>query len=226
MAPSAIPCPDFTFTSHPSVSPFTVPYQTYIAGQPTPPGGLNYHYVAVGAHVFSRSPRPTATNQTTDNDRDDRTAGDDLRVLLVQRAAHDSAPLRWEIPGGACDLEDPSILHSVARELWEEAGLVATSIGPLVGQGHFFLSRSGKSICKFEFLVEVEGGDGSPAGVLQVRLDPNEHANYVWATEEECREGRAKRENIELVFTTRQQKETLLEGFKIRKELDATKIVT
>lgn len=39
----------------------------------------------------------------------------------------------WEIPGGGCDDDDESILHAVARELWEEVGLTTTRIGPLVG---------------------------------------------------------------------------------------------
>ena len=33
-------------------------------------------------------------------------------------------PLKWEVPGGAVDLEDETIRNSAARELWEEAGLV------------------------------------------------------------------------------------------------------
>ncbi|KIX94750.1 uncharacterized protein Z520_09440 [Fonsecaea multimorphosa CBS 102226] len=210
-ADSASACSDFTFTSHPSVSPFTVPYQRYITDGAARAGSLDYQYVAVGALVFSRSPSSTATAATAESTPTD---ADELRVLLVQRAAHDSAPLRWEIPGGACDLDDPSILHSVARELWEETGLIAKSIGPLVGQGRFFVTRS----------VEVEGG-GNPAGTPQVRLDPNEHANYVWATEEECRDRRTKGASLELIFTTSQQQATLLEGFEIRKEFDRTKIM-
>ncbi|KIW31009.1 uncharacterized protein PV07_02694 [Cladophialophora immunda] len=224
MANSTIPCPEFTFTSHPSVSSFAVPFQTYIADQATISGSLDYQYVAVGAHVFSRRPTATDTAGPAHTDDNNDNGSNDLRVLLIQRAAHDSAPLRWEVPGGASDLEDASILHSVARELWEEAGLVATAIGPLVGQGHVFLTRSGKRVCKFEFLVEVEGGDAFPAGPAQVRLDPNEHVDYVWATEQECRDGRTNVENVELSFTTWQQKATLLEAFKVRKELHGSTI--
>ena len=40
---------------------------------------------------------------------------------------------RWEVPGGAVDLEDETILHGVAREAWEESGLKVTAIGPQVG---------------------------------------------------------------------------------------------
>ncbi|KAH7014453.1 NUDIX hydrolase domain-like protein, partial [Microdochium trichocladiopsis] len=107
------------------------------------------------------------------------------RVLLVQRAPHDSMPLRWEVPGGGCDEEDPSILYSCARELFEETGLKAVGVGPLVRGGlggQFFRSRSGKLVCKFQFVVAVDLDAG-----LRVKLDPNEHFAYIWATEEEVR---------------------------------------
>ena len=47
-----------------------------------------------------------------------------------------------------------------------------------------FVTRSGKQICKFNFLVEVEK---SADGRLEVKLDPSEHQRYVWASEEEVR---------------------------------------
>ncbi|RFU81500.1 nudix domain, partial [Trichoderma arundinaceum] len=57
------------------------------------------------------------------------------RVLLVQRAAHDSMPNLWETPGGAVDAGDPTILHGCARELREEVGLVARRMKRLVTEG-------------------------------------------------------------------------------------------
>ena len=41
-------------------------------------------------------------------------------------------PLLWEVPGGACDFEDESLLHAVARELCEESGLRARRVEALV----------------------------------------------------------------------------------------------
>lgn len=41
-------------------------------------------------------------------------------VLLVQRAAKDTFPNLWEIPGGMVDIKDNTILHGVVRELLEE----------------------------------------------------------------------------------------------------------
>ena len=125
-------------------------------------------------------------------------------------------PSQWETPGGACDKEDPSILHGVARELWEEAGLTTASIGPPVGDGYFFLSRSGKLVCKFNFLVDAEKGAG---GKLDVKLNPSEHQNYVWAAEEEVKAQKVG--DVELNFTTREQEAVVLEAFRARREMNA-----
>ncbi|KAI0481083.1 NUDIX hydrolase domain-like protein [Xylariaceae sp. FL0804] len=129
------------------------------------------------------------------------------RLLLVQRAAHDSMPLRWEIPGGACDAEDESLLHAAARELWEEAGLRATVVGPAVGGGHVFRTRRGLRVCKHSFVVRVDG--------YAARLDPDEHQALVWASEAEARAGRCG--DVELVYTTREQEESIYEAFGVWK---------
>lgn len=209
MPDSAIPSPIFTFKSHPSVSSFNVPFRAFVStrAQTSSREGRLQH-VATGALVFD-------TSMDTD------------RVLLIQRAAHDSMPNRWEVPGGSCDAEDATILHAVARELWEEAGLVASSIGPQVGEGHVFFTRSGRMVCKFTFMVEAQEGqpqEDRPADDVcdlvaepRVKLDPNEHQNYVWVTEGEATVGRVR--DVELVFTHREQRRVVLEGFRMRREL-------
>lgn len=168
-----------------------------------------------------------------------RTDGAPPRVLLVQRAAHDSMPLSWETPGGGCDDDDASMLHSCARELREEAGLEAMSFGLLVrclagdanaataeggpddgepewGErmgGQFFFTRKGKLISKFYFVVEAKQ-------TSNVVVDPNEHAAYLWATEEEVKDERMHdeegKEGKGLKFTTAEQRLVLLEAFKLR----------
>lgn len=152
-------------------------------------------------------------------------------------------PLRWETPGGGCDHDDASVLAACARELAEEAGLRAVSVGPFVplppslssrgtaasvdrapqdGEaqsesgkttgGHFFRTRRGNLVCKFYFVVEAADG-------MDVVLDPNEHAAFVWATEQEVVQERTiasdGRESIGLQFTTVEQRAVLLEAFKL-----------
>jgi 8-oxo-dGTP pyrophosphatase MutT (NUDIX family) len=182
------PPPPFNFTSHASLEPFTVPIKTYLATHPS-----THPFIGTGALVFSTT-SPSLP---------------DLKILLLQRALHDSFPGRWEIPGGGCDDDDASILHGVARELWEEAGLEVVRVEAMVGEEERFLSSSRKGVRKFNFLVLVkEGGE--------VLLDENEHQKYVWASESEVKEGRVG--SAELVFTKEMVRGLLVEGFRIVRE--------
>lgn len=136
------------------------------------------------------------------------------RVLLVQRAAHDSMPNLWETPGGGVDAEDASILHGCARELREEVGLVARRMKRLVTEGgekwSVFTNRSGtKVICGVGFEVEVEDGE--------VVLDENEHQAWVWAEEEEVR-GERMRDGRAVPLTGGMMRRKLLEAFRLRRE--------
>ncbi|KAF1808687.1 hypothetical protein P152DRAFT_404915 [Eremomyces bilateralis CBS 781.70] len=175
----------FPFKRHPSTSPFILTVRDFLAERPN----AGYKLIGTDALVFDRSTP-------------------DPRILLVQRAGHDSMPNRWEAPGGGCDAEDESILHGVARELWEETGLRATEIGPVVGEPNVFTSRSGKEIGKFHFMVQVEKGEGP----LEVKLDPEEHQQWVWASEEEVKAKKVG--GIELEFTTENMENMVLESFK------------
>ncbi|KAL7625977.1 hypothetical protein AAE478_002746 [Parahypoxylon ruwenzoriense] len=168
-----------TFTSSPSVAEFKLSLRAYLDAHP------KFKGIAVGAFVFNV----------------------EGKLLLVQRAAHDSLPLRWEIPGGACDHDDESLLHAVARELWEESGLRAKFIGSLVGEGLVFFTRRGARMCKYSFMTEVEEYD--------VKLDPNEHQAYLWVTEDEARAGKCG--DVEFKYTFREQKLAVLEAFRLNK---------
>jgi 8-oxo-dGTP pyrophosphatase MutT (NUDIX family) len=130
------------------------------------------------------------------------------RLLLVQRAAHDSWPLCWEIPGGAVDVEDESLLHGVARELWEEAGLRARRVGELVGDGTIFATTRGLRVCSYAFFVEVEDYD--------VKLDPNEHQAFLWVTEDEARAKKCG--DVHMVYTTKDRENGIMEAFRMRRE--------
>lgn len=126
-------------------------------------------------------------------------------------------PNLWETPGGACDDTDPTILHAAARELFEEAGLLAKHVCAVVGDPHFFSSRSGKRICKFSFVVEVEGDGDGDGEEVEVVMDPKEHQRFVWASEEELRAGQGKVGDVKVEFTTREQREIVLAGFQFLK---------
>ncbi len=197
MPAAEVVVPVFDFIAESSVVSFSVPTQDYLDHHPNKELGLKYGFLAAAACVIDQATPP--------------------RILLVQRAASDSMPGCWEVPGGACDDEDPTVLHSVARELWElweEAALIATKIGPQIGDGHVFPTCSGRMICKLSFLVETMTADD---GAVQVKLDPREHQSYVWATEAEVKGCRAG--GFELVFTTEEQRQTILTAFDARRRL-------
>ncbi|KAK3948196.1 hypothetical protein QBC32DRAFT_352255, partial [Pseudoneurospora amorphoporcata] len=176
MAPIPRPLPPggFTFTTPPSASHLNHPTSHFLSIPLK--GSIKPQGLAGGALVFSKS------------------APDGLdRILLLQRAPHDSMPLRWEIPGGAIDPQDESFLHGVAREMWEEAGLVprrmVCQVGDATKPPHVFLTRSGKLVLKISVEVEVDEGSGTAAvgeegngkwkGLPRVVIDPNEHVRFV-----------------------------------------------
>ncbi|KAL2271972.1 hypothetical protein VTJ83DRAFT_1343 [Remersonia thermophila] len=233
-----LPPDGFTFTHTPAVDFLNVPSSTFLSARPLVRGA------ATGALVFSRAPVTTSSSSSaaaTDSNASTGTGTNQPpsepqdRILIVQRAPHDSMPLRWEVPGGACDPEDPTMLHGLARELWEEAGLKLRRVVRPVGDEHVFLTRRGRAVAKVTCEVEVETvrSEGGDEALPEVVLDPNEHVRFVWATEEECRKGRAvavvvdagegegegeRTEEVEIQFTTQAQREVVLQGFELRKK--------
>ncbi|KAH8653708.1 NUDIX hydrolase domain-like protein [Xylariales sp. PMI_506] len=137
------------------------------------------------------------------------------RLLLIQRAPHDSMPLCWEIPGGAVDDEDETVLHGAARELREEAGLRAARMVAELGPLTAFRTRSGLRVVRASFLVEVEAEAGGLEGM--VKLDPNEHTAYVWVTEAEARA--KKIGDLELVYTSQDQEDVIFKAFSAWKDI-------
>lgn len=190
--------PSFNLHPHPSTSHLSIPAQTYLSQHQSEHA---CKFLATGAIVFSAS-----------------------RILLLQRAPGDSMPNRWETPGGACDNEDQTILHAVARELWEETTLVARSVGPMVGDGYTFKTRSRKMVRKLNFIVEVERRDGEGefdgGSNFEVRLRPEEHQSFVWATDEEVRARKVG--DVEIRFTTPEQEAVVLDAFAVLKASTAT----
>lgn len=140
----------------------------------------------------------------------------DGKILVLQRAAADSMPNKWELPGGAVDDDDPTILHGAARELAEETGLVAKHFTHVVTEGPdyepgqvFPNSTKTKVWCRFTLHVVVEACDS-------VKLDPEEHQDFAWVSEEEVRERRI--EDRELAITRDSMAALILEAFRLRKQ--------
>jgi len=177
---------------HPSLDQFSVPYKTYLSDVPKDPFRDSYDWIVVGAVVFDSGGR----------------------ILLIQRSAKDFFPNLWEIPGGGCEEVDESIIHTVVRELREETGLQARGVGPMVGVGYCFPISTGKIACKYSFVVGIDD-QSSERGSIDVQLDPNEHQNHVWVTEQDVRAGRIAA--IELKFTSAAQEKVILEAFELRK---------
>ncbi|TLD08827.1 uncharacterized protein PgNI_07265 [Pyricularia grisea] len=187
----------FTISDPDTAATFNVPASAVIAARKAAnPANVMYTALGTGAIVFNRA----------------RTA-----VLLVQRSAADSMPNLWEVPGGGVDDSDATVVHAVARELWEEAGLVARRIGAVVpavegGPTEFvFATRSGRIVGKFNFVIGADGDEHD------VRLDPNEHQACVWATEEECRDEKMGT-GLAIPFTTKSQKATVLQAWRMMRE--------
>ena len=179
--------PVFSCDHHPSVAEFAVSKQYYLADRP----GASFGYIATSTLVL------------------DTRMASNPRVLLLQRAASDEDPNKWEPPGGACDDEDETILHAAARELWEEAGLHAARIGGLVGDPYFFTLSDGKKVCQFNFAVHLR--TDSATSSLVVKLDPEEHQHFVWATESEVKARKA--DGMDLDFTREEVGRTVLLAF-------------
>lgn len=209
MAPPPPPPADFTFD--PSLAAYNVLIHDYLAklNETTTP---KLEGLATGAVIFSTHHHPT---------------GQPDRVLLIQRASHDSMPDRWEIPGGAVDA-DETVLGGLAREVREESALRVRRITATVrpgegGQGKgdadagaLFRTTRGRFVYKLTFVAEVEDS-------AAVALDPDEHQDFLWATEEECRAGRVERSAegkgvTELVFTTAAQEESIMRAFEARRK--------
>lgn len=169
--------------SHPSLAPFTLSAAAYLAAN-------NKHWdgLASGVIVFNAA---------------------HTHVLTVQRAAHDSMPNRWEIPGGAVDEDDETILHAAARETLEESGLVVTRFVRAMpytedAPGPVCTNTKGTILfCRITFVAEVEG--------YEVKLDPNEHQDWEWCTEEEIRN--EEKEGRKMRTTHENQKAVILKAF-------------
>lgn len=179
--------PVYNFDYDPSVTKFAVSKHAYLKAHPE----ASFKLIAAGVLVLYTNP------------------SSEPRILLLQRAASDSNPHKWEPPGGAVDDDDDSILHAAVRELWEEAGLQAARIAGPVGDPHIFTRSNGDEVCRFNFAVHVSIEAGAAS---RVKLTPNEHQQYVWATEGEVRAKRVG--DVKLDFVRAEVERTVLLAFQ------------
>ena len=200
----------------PFLSHLRVPLSTFLARNP------RYQALAVGACIFfppvSQEPLPASSQPP--------------RLLLVQRAATEFAfPNLWEFPGGSSEASDPTVLHSVAREVFEETGLLVRRLNNLVGEGVEFVTGTGDNKNTWlKLTIEVEvveipnhshrdgptnGASGETAvDEVRITLDPEEHQQYAWVTEEDVR--RTPEEGGYEIMTE-EQREVMLQAFGMRK---------
>ncbi|KAL2063956.1 hypothetical protein VTL71DRAFT_4450 [Oculimacula yallundae] len=192
MAQSTPPLAEFTFS--PTLASFNVPMKTYLASPALK--DKTREAISSGALIFS----PTS------------------KILILQRSPSDSSPNKWETPGGGVDEDDTTIMHGVAREVFEESGLTVTHIKRLVPlgdggeEGFAFQNSRGLRVLKFTFEVEVESVD-------QVTLDAKEHQMFMWANEEEIRSGRME-DGFEFELTGWAQRDVIIEAFRLRRKED------
>ncbi|KAJ1556520.1 hypothetical protein HK405_002652, partial [Cladochytrium tenue] len=111
----------------------------------------------------------------------------------------------------------------------EEAGLVGTravavihdpSSGPTDDPGRVFLTSRGRVCIKYTFIMREERGApvGGSGAEPEVRLDPNEHSDMAWATEEEVHSGMLTGDRtVELTFTHEDQRRIIIEAFRMLK---------
>lgn len=179
------------------------------------------HTLCIGVAVLHHSTNATHTGAGTDG-TDHST--DTTRILLIQRSAHESLPNKWELPGGSAELDDPNILASAVRELYEETGLRAERVLAQVGEytwvdvdkdGSMRRRKNGMEARwrKRTFLIQVRVQPGGQEGMEpSVILDPEEHQSHVWATEEELERGLVG--DVQLVWTSEEQKADVIRALR------------
>ena len=128
------------------------------------------------------------------------------RVLLIQRAAHDGFPLKWECPGGQVGKTDQTVLHGLCREVHEETGLVVKCVVEVADMLEFE-GREGGIWRKITVLVALNDGE-----IPVVQLSADEHEDAVWATVEEVAAGNCNGREID--FAYKEQNQTMLDALR------------
>ena len=89
------------------------------------------------------------------------------KLLIIKRAAFDSSPNLWEIPGGRLELGE-SLVEGVSREVQEETGLTITPLYPLTSISRISRRDPFRQIIRIAYLGVIDSNNQT------VRLS-NEH---------------------------------------------------
>ncbi|KAE8421462.1 NUDIX hydrolase domain-like protein [Aspergillus pseudocaelatus] len=159
--------------------------------------------IRVSAHIFLwDSPKP--------------------RILLIQRSLCDTKPGYWEVPAGSTERYDQTLQDALEREIREETGLQLCRVTHALTPKTWTRYKEGKpqEWVGLPYIVEISKPKASELHansecvsqpVLKwediIRLNPEEHQKFAWATEDEVR-----RDEYE---TFGDHKETILEAFAI-----------
>lgn len=119
----------------------------------------------------------------------------DKKILLVRRAASDSLPGNYEIPGGGVD-EGETVLEGAVREVKEETGLIVSKVIATF-EGFDYSNSKKPKVRQTNYLVEVHPGE--------VKLNPAEHDQFVWVNID----------NLDELLMTPKMHKCLLDVFKI-----------
>lgn len=129
------------------------------------------------------------------------------------------------------DDTDETILHAAARELKEETGLTATRVVRKVTQFAFSDSRKNRPTKTWlkvrccASTAEMKHADGRPQLIFQfevedadaVVVDPVEHQDYLWASEEEVVNQLVTERSTRLEYMSQESKEVKLEAFRLQR---------
>lgn len=212
--------PNYTFDA--SLASFNISKAAFLAAHPP------IARVMAAAMVFRPNPSSPSSSPP--------------QTLLLCRAATDSYPLKWEVPGGSVDADDATILDAVARELWEETGLTAAHmVAPIVMVPEEPLTEATRAGLGIQPQDEGLGVDAdgltvtfeetgrlwgkvtalvTVSGAEEVVLRDEEHGEAAWVTEKDVQrgelpEGDGKRQRRGMDFVSDGVRRAILDGFRV-----------
>ena|SRR3989338_6765802 len=98
------------------------------------------------------------------------------KLLVVKRTKERVLwPNLWEIPGGRVEGNE-SDEEALEREFLEETGIRAAIIKKY---NEFYYKYAGKDSVESDFIIQADR--------FAVKIDPNEHTEYRWVTEEQLK---------------------------------------